>query len=135
MVTNTSIADELAIDKMPLDDKIPLDDNMPLDDKTPINGKIPLDNKTSPSEPPTFLSLARELRKKILAQTYDLEMDVHEWGWSVSGTRKDIGNWASILCKVDSNIFYREDIDFVEAQWLKELDKMRRAIEQDQEMD
>lgn len=125
-MTDTSIADELAINNMSLSDEPAASDNVAPDEK------IALDDKLSPKEPASFLTLARELRQKILAETYDPEEDMSEYHeyWSVSAAKEEIETRVNALRKVDGNISYREDIDFVKAKWLEELEKFRQIREQ-----
>jgi hypothetical protein len=82
-------------------------------------------------EKPTFLSLPRELRQKILLQTVDeTQLDVkqhynfdefpYNWFEAFDQHKKAVDKWAKVLKKVDQNI--KEDVDFAVRKWKENYD-------------
>lgn len=114
--TNTSIADELAIDKKSLSDRLAVNDN------------------SAPKERTTFLTLALELRQKILAHTYELpklEENRFPDDRSIRDYKDDVEEWHWILKGVNKQ--FSQDMDFVASQWMRELMELRTIREKAEE--
>ncbi|KAE9991644.1 hypothetical protein EG327_011265 [Venturia inaequalis] len=114
----TKMADELAIDKKSLSDRLAVNDN------------------SAPKEPATFLTLAIELRQKILAHTYELpklEENRFPDNRNIRGYKDDVKKWHWTLKGVNKQ--FSQDMDFVASQWMRELMELRTIREKAEEDD
>ncbi|KAE9984878.1 hypothetical protein BLS_000961 [Venturia inaequalis] len=87
---------------------------------------------TAPNNRPTsFLTLARELRQAILLQTYDLtKRPVTKGQWVCYNHKSDIEDWIRKLHIAVQVAEIKEDIDYVKAKWLFQLDERKRRHEE-----
>lgn len=94
----------------------------------------------------TFFDLARDLRRKILLETYDVESDTspkaRESGdledsntraWKFREHKQRIDAWTEVLREVDRNDDLVADVDSVKQKWLDELLVVRKRNEKTME--
>lgn len=99
-----------------------------------------------PDKPASFLTLARELRQKILLQTYDVTKYTQrgfplnprvasktsnmtgttDWDkWRCRDHKERIEKWCSVLRAIDAAPSFNQDIQYVEKKWKEELEDER----------
>lgn len=94
----------------------------------------------------TFFDLARDLRRKILLETYDVESDTspkaRESGdledfntraWKFREHKQRIDAWTEVLREVEGNDDLVADVDSVKQKWLDELLVVRKRNEKTME--
>ncbi|QDS74080.1 hypothetical protein FKW77_009522 [Venturia effusa] len=81
----------------------------------------------APNKPPaSFSTLARELRQKILSQTYDFT----KGHWTYRNHKSNIEDWTRKLHRAVDVAEIKEDIDDVKGSWMSELEGRRREHEE-----
>lgn len=80
--------------------------------------------------PTPFHTLPRELRHKILVETFGVAEKTEISEWTFRNIKTDIEKWTTVLQAVARDVGFQDNVKFVAEKCLEGLKKARRACEQ-----